>query len=52
MMLNRNFSHLFPIELVEKDLSYVTSTTEASLAEAVRRMFAKAKQKGYCTDRV
>ena len=57
MMLNRNFSPLFPIELVEKDLSYVTRTAEANqaetpLSEAVRQVFSRARQEGYGKDNI
>ncbi len=51
-ILSRNFSPMFPIELVEKDLSYGIKTaqennTELPLVEATQHIFSKAIAKGY-----
>ncbi len=51
-ILARNFTPLFPIELVEKDLAYVLGTAQAQgvlmpLAEATQSIFAQALAKGH-----
>lgn len=51
-MLARNFVPLFPIELVEKDLSYAIKTAQANdvklpLVEATQKTFVKAIAHGY-----
>jgi 3-hydroxyisobutyrate dehydrogenase len=51
MMLAEKYDPLFPVEMVEKDLSYVVETarsgnTEVPIAEAARKVFAKAIDEG------
>ncbi len=56
-MLTRSFAPLFPIELVEKDLSYLTVTAQAKQADipmgdAARQVFEKALAQGYGADNI
>ncbi|MDJ0572091.1 MAG: NAD(P)-dependent oxidoreductase [Pleurocapsa sp. MO_192.B19] len=56
-MLVRNFSPLFPIELVEKDLSYAVKTAQSNqttlpLVEAAQQVFATAIKEGYGEDNI
>jgi 3-hydroxyisobutyrate dehydrogenase len=53
----RNFSPLFPIELVEKDLSYAVQTAQANdenlpIAAATQHTFSKAIKQGYGADNI
>ena len=56
-MLAQQFSPLFPIELVEKDLGCLTATGQAQQADlpigdAARRVFQKALIQGYAADNI
>ncbi len=56
-MLARNFAPLFPIDLVEKDLSYMSAVardaaTAAPITAASRDAFAQAKDQGYSGDNI
>lgn len=56
-MLARNFTPLFPIELVEKDFGYVLETAAASnarvpMAQAARQVYAQALEYGYGDDNI
>jgi 3-hydroxyisobutyrate dehydrogenase len=56
-ILARNFSPLFPIELVEKDLSYAVQTAQANggnlpIAAATQLTFSEAIQHGHGADNI
>ena len=56
-ILSRNFSPLFPIELVEKDLSYAVQTAQDNngklpLAAATQQTFKDAISQGYGSDNI
>lgn len=56
-MLARNFSPLFPIELVEKDLGYAVNTAQANggklpIAAATQHTFSEAIQQGHGSDNI
>jgi 3-hydroxyisobutyrate dehydrogenase len=56
-ILARNFSPLFPIELVEKDLSYAVKTAQANGAEltitaSTQQTFIEAIQQGHGKDNI
>jgi 3-hydroxyisobutyrate dehydrogenase len=56
-ILARNFSPLFPIELVEKDLSYAVQTAQANggqlpIAAATQQTFLEAIKQGYGADNI
>lgn len=56
-ILSRNFSPLFPIELVEKDLSYAVKTAQDNngklpIAAATQVTFQDAISQGYGTDNI
>lgn len=56
-ILSRNFSPLFPIELVEKDLSYAVKTAQdhdgkLPIAAATQATFQDAIAEGYGTDNI
>ena len=56
-ILSRNFSPLFPIELVEKDLSYAVKTAQDNdgklpIAAATQQTFKDAIAQGYGTDNI
>ena len=56
-ILARNFAPMFPIELVEKDLSYTLKTAEANdaklpLVEATQNIFAYSMKEGYGEDNI
>ena len=57
LMLAGNFAPLFPIDLVEKDFGYVAEAAAAAdaelpTAEAVRRVYARAKAEGLGGDNI
>ena len=56
-MMARQFLPLFPIELVEKDLGYLTATGQARQADlpignAARQVFQRALAQGYAADNI
>ena len=56
-ILARNFAPMFPIELVEKDLSYTLKTAQEKdsplpLVEASQNIFASAIEKGYSNNNI
>lgn len=56
-ILARNFAPLFPIDLVEKDLSYAVKTAQANgdnlpIATATQKTFSEAIQRGYGVDNI
>ncbi|MGL5835102.1 MAG: NAD(P)-dependent oxidoreductase [Waterburya sp.] len=56
-MLARNFSPLFPIELVEKDLGYAVKTAQANdgklpIAAATQQTFIEAIQQGHGSNNI
>ncbi len=56
-MQARNFAPMFPVELVEKDFSYVIEVAkehgaQVPMAEAARRVFAEAISLGYGSDNI
>jgi 3-hydroxyisobutyrate dehydrogenase-like beta-hydroxyacid dehydrogenase len=56
-MLARNFSPLFPIELVEKDLGYAVKTAQVNgdkltIAAATQQTFIEAIKQGYGADNI
>jgi 3-hydroxyisobutyrate dehydrogenase len=56
-ILSRNFSPLFPIELVEKDLSYAIETARNNggklpIVATTQQTFTEARQQGYGTDNI
>lgn len=54
-MMARQFSPLFPIELVEKDLGYLADTAQAAklpMGNAARQVFQQAIAQGYAADNI
>ncbi|MEM7594744.1 MAG: NAD-binding protein, partial [Cyanobacteria bacterium P01_A01_bin.83] len=56
-MLSSNFAPLFPIELVNKDLTYAmknlsSDQAELSLIGAAQKIYAKAIEQGYGDDNI
>lgn len=56
-MLARNFTPLFPIDLVEKDFRYVTesageSRADLPITQSVQAIYARAKADGYGADHI
>ena len=56
-MIAEKFSPLFPIELVEKDLGYLSATAaeqeaEVPVGQLARQVFQRAIAKGYGTDNI
>ncbi len=56
-MIDRKFAPLFPIELVEKDLSYALKTARVNgakmpLVETTQEIYLKAIAQGYGTDNI
>ena len=52
-MLARNFAPAFPVELVEKDLSYLASEVEADtlpMSAAARGVFERALSAGFASE--